>query len=153
MDQEQISPFKNFEIPPFFRRKLLPLWIKVFCWIFIVMGVAAVFALAAGLLGNSPGLEFYGLSTDQPLSIAGLSVTAILLFKGFTAYSLWFEKDNAIKLAKIDAASGIIICIAMMVIQPIISKENISLRLEIIFLIFYYMKISKIEYEWYNKQY
>lgn len=116
------------------------------------MGVFAVLSFGGGLLGNSASIEFYGLSGDNSLSIMGISLTIILIFKAFTAYSLWFEKDNAITLAKIDATAGVIICISMMIIQPIVYGGGVSIRFEIIFLIAFYSKINQIEYAWYNKQ-
>ncbi|MNW14580.1 hypothetical protein D3C71_2128390 [compost metagenome] len=54
-------------------------------------------------------------------------------------------------IAKIDAIVGIAICIASMFIIPFtIGDGHISLRLEILLLIPYYMKVNKIEYEWDN---
>ena len=76
----------------------------------------------------------------------------VFLYKGFVAYSLWFEKDNAITLAKIDVAIGVILCILSMVLMPLIDSNGfkITFRLEIIVLLLFYHKINKIEYEWCN---
>jgi len=153
MEQEHLNQFDEFEAQPFFRRNLLPLWMKIFCWIFIVLGVFSILSFICGLFGNSAGIEFYGLSTDAPLSFTSLIVTIILTFKGFTAYSLWYEKDNAINLVKFDSAGGIIICIATMIITPVIHKGPLTFRFEILFLLAYYTKTRKIEYAWHNKQY
>lgn len=153
MEQENLSQFDEFEAPNFKRRALIPLWIQVFCWLFMIMGLFAFLSFIMGLFGNSAGVEFYGLNDSSTLSLTGLTLTSVLLFKGFTAYSLWFEKDNAITLVKIDAATGIIICIAVMIITGITQGGNFSLRFEILFLLAYFIKISNIEYSWYNKQY
>lgn len=153
MEHENFSQFDEFEVKPFKRRTLLPLWIKVFCWFFIFMGVLAFASFTGGFFGNSAGIEFYGLNDSNNLSIKGLLLTSVLLFKAYTAYALWFEKDNAINLGKIDAVTGIIICIAMTFISPVTENGIFSFRLEVLLLIPYYMKLSKIEYSWYNKQY
>jgi len=45
------------------RRNLLPLWMKVFVWIFMVMGAIAPICLLASLSGGSVQLALYGLET------------------------------------------------------------------------------------------
>jgi hypothetical protein len=78
-------------------------------------------------------------------------IVAIMAFKGFAAYSLWFEKANAISIGKIDAVLGVVICIVSMFVLPFVTSDgHFSLRLEIILLIPYYRKLDKIEYEWDN---
>src|SRR5688572_26392220 len=74
------------------RRKLLPWWIKVFIWIFMIFGVIAIPAIIIGLMGFSFDISLYGLSTQNPISIVGLSLIVVFLFKGFTSYALWTEK-------------------------------------------------------------
>jgi hypothetical protein len=150
METEQSSQFKEFEIQPFFRRNLMPVWFKVFCWIFMIFGAMGILNLMAGLLNYSFSISLYGLESDNVCSIMGILATAVFLFKGLTAYSLWYEKSNAITLGKIDAAAGIVICIVMMVVSPILEKGAFSFRFEIIFLIAYYRKLSDIEYAWHN---
>lgn len=152
MEQENISQFNDFELKPFFRRNLLPIWIKVFCWIFIFLGFFSIVSFASGLFGYSAGIEFYGMPSDTSLSVMGISVTIVLVFKAYAAYSLWFEKDNAIILSKIDAVAGIIICVAMMFIAPIVMNGSIPIRFEIIPLYLFYRRIDRLEYAWYNKQ-
>lgn len=150
MEINNESQFDQFE-KKIIRRKLLPIWMKIFCWIFMFMGVMAILSLLYGAFGNQADLSFYGLQTTRPISVIGICIVAIMVFKAFTAYSLWFEKDNAIILSKIDSLAGIFICIISMFLMPFIIEDSIfSIRLEILFLIPYYMKISKIEYEWDN---
>lgn len=149
MEEKQVNPFESFDDKQINRRALLPLWIKIFCWFFMVFGVAAVCCLVMGLLGMNADLSFYGLETNQPLSVLGLSLIAIALFKGFCAFSLWFEKDNAIILSKIDAILGIAVCTFTAIIIPIMSPTpGLSLRLELLFLIPYLIKLIKIGKKW-----
>ena len=151
MEQELKSQFDEFEKPEVIRRKLLPWWIKVFCWIFMIMSLFAIASLITNLFVSNVNLSLYGFSTNTAYSGTGLFIIAIMLLKGFAAYSLWFEKPNAITIAKIDAIVGIAICIASLFILPFSAgKDHFSFRLEILLLIPYYLKVNKIEYEWDN---
>lgn len=151
MNQELESKFDEFEKPAIIRRKLLPWWIKTFCWIFMILGVCGLASLIGNAFTDNVSLSLYGFSSNTAYSGVGIFIIAIMALKGFAAYSLWFEKPNAIIIAKIDAIVGIVICIASMFIIPFTSGDgHIPFRLEILLLIPYYIKINKIEYEWDN---
>lgn len=151
MNSELQSKFDEFDKPPVIRRKLLPWWIKTFCWIFMLLGVCAAGSLILNLFIPNVNLSIYGFSSNTAYSGTGIFIIAIMLLKGFAAYSLWFEKPNAIMIAKIDAVCGVAICIASLFILPFSSGNgHFSLRLEILLLIPYYMRVNKIEYEWDN---
>lgn len=131
------------------RRQLLPWWIKACCWIFMFMGAIALLGLIFGAFGGAANFSIYGFKTNNPLSITGLFVIIVMAFKGFSAYSLWFEKDNAILIGKIDAVSGIVICVISMFVVPFIEETStFTLRIEIALLIPFYLKLDKMEYEW-----
>lgn len=150
MENIEKSEFNQFD-NRIIRRDLLPIWIKIFCWLFMLIGVASIGCLIYGALGNEAELSIFGLETTKPISITGIIIVVIMAFKGYTAYSRWFEKDNAIKLAKIDAFVGIVACIISMFILPfIIEDSSFTIRLELLLLIPYYLKINKIEYSWDN---
>ena len=120
------------------RRDLLPLWIKVFVWIFMIVGVIAPLSLLAGLSGASVQLALYGLETNEPLSTAGLIISLLFLFKGIISYGLWTEKDWAVNLGIIDAIVGIVICFYVMVAPAFgdsPSDSSFSFRLELVMLI------------------
>jgi len=141
--------FEQFENNITSRRELLPLWIKIFCWIFMIMGVASIGCLIVGALGNTANLSLYGFETNEPLSLIGLFLVAIILFKAFTAFSLWFEKDYAIKLGKVDTILGIAICVASMLVIPYLQENSgFTIRLEIALLIPFYIKLNKIKEQW-----
>jgi len=73
--------------------------------------------------------------------------------KAITAFGLWFEKDWAIKLGQIDSVIGIIICIYVMCIYPFIYEKagfSFNLRLELLLLIPYLVKLSRIKSSWEN---
>ena len=131
------------------RRKLLPWWIKVFCWIFMLLGLLSVICLILGFTNIKPDLALYGFETNEPLSLYGLLIIAIGIFKGFTAFSLWFEKDFAIKLALLDATIGILLCVVSMLVLPFILEGSVvTIRLELLLLVPFLLKLNNIEKEW-----
>jgi len=133
------------------RRSLLPLWIKIFIWIFMITGAIAPLCLLAGLSGASVQLALYGLESSEPLSTAGLIISVLFLFKGIVAYGLWAEKDWAVSLGIIDAIVGIIICTYVMgapAFENNSPSTTFSFRLELAFLIPYLIKLLKIKPRW-----
>ncbi|MCF8298028.1 MAG: hypothetical protein K9J13_10825 [Saprospiraceae bacterium] len=128
------------------RRKLLPWWIKIFAWIFLVFGAISPFGLIFGFLGMNFMLSLYGIQTYQPVSIIGLFLIGLFLLKGITAYSLLMEKDGAISLAQIDTIIGIAVCTFMMLIYPFINNLpgfHLTFRLELVLLIPFLIKLGK----------
>ena len=84
----------------------------------MLMGVVSIGCLIFGALGNKADLSFYGFETNEPLTLIGILIISIMTLKVFSAYTLWFEKDYAIKLGKIDAIFGIVICLFSMFVLP-----------------------------------
>lgn len=139
----------DLEINSTRRRSLLPLWVKIFCWFFMLFGLMATICLILGFLGVKPNLAFYGFETNEVFSINGLIVIAVGILKGITAFSLWFEKNYAIKLAKIDAYLGIILCVISMLVLPFLAEgTNFNFRLELALLIPFLIKMNKIQADW-----
>lgn len=131
------------------RWKLLPWWIKVFVWIFLVFGILAMPLFIYGLLGYHYELSLYGLETNNPLSPIGLLLTAIFVLKGIVSYSLWYEKDWALTLGIIDAIAGILICILSMLLPLILDNGGvINYRLELLILIPYLIKLFNLRASW-----
>ncbi|MEP3837285.1 MAG: hypothetical protein ABJM36_06535 [Algibacter sp.] len=142
---ENVSEFDNFER----RRKLLPWWIRGFCWLFMLFGALSVVCLFLGFTNIKPDLAFYGFETNEPFSLFGLIVISIGVLKGVTAFSLWFEKDNAVKIGKIDAIVGIVLCAISMLVMPFFQEGfNITLRLELALLIPFLLKLNKTQKRW-----
>ncbi len=129
------------------RKKLIPLWIKIFAWIFIVFGLLTPIALIAGIIMHNFALSLYGLEANTPYSIIGALIIFLFMFKGIVAYGLLKREDWAIKFGIIDAVLGIIICIAIM-IYPAFSNNQFMFRLELVGLIPYLIKLLKIKDEW-----
>lgn len=151
MNQELESHFDEFDKPPVIRRKLLPWWIKTFCWIFMILATCAFGAVIMNIFIPNVNISIYGFSSTTVFSGVGIFIIAIMALKGFAAFSLWFEKPNAISIGKLDAIVGVVICIASMFILPFTTDNgHFPLRLEILLLVPYYRKLNSIEYEWDN---
>ena len=130
------------------RKKMLPLWIKIFMWLFLITGAFVPIVLISGLMGYNAQLALYGLETNEAFSYIGIILTTIYIIKGITAFSLLKEKDWAIKIGIIDATIGIIICILIMLYPFINPQFKFSLRLELVALIPYLIKLLKIKTQW-----
>lgn len=132
------------------RRSLLPLWMKIFIWIFIIIGSISVPAFVMGALGYHYESALYGYETEAPLSAIGIILLLLFLYKGVVAYSLWLERIWAVYLGIIDAIIGILICILAMVNISIFhgQSQSTGFRLEIIFLLPYLIKLIGIKGQW-----
>lgn len=130
------------------RRKLLPLWIKVFIWFFLILGIIASLILSFGAFLDDTDLSLYGLSTTHPYSATGIIICWLFILKGIVAYSLWFEYRWAPKAAITDVILGLIICIAVMVRPLILPSYPFTFRMELIPLCFYLIDMVKIEKRW-----
>ncbi len=133
------------------RRNLLPWWIKLFTWIFLLFGAIAPFGLIFGLLDFNFQLGLYGIETFEPISYTGLLLIGVFLFKGIIAFGLWTERDWAILLGQIDAIIGIVICFFVMFVLHFIDDRYgfiMPLRLELILLIPFLIRLRKVKDEW-----
>lgn len=129
------------------RRKLIPLWIKIFIWIFMILGaLVPVIILTSGLSIGSWSL--YGLEANDASSATGMIICLLFIFKGITALGLWNENDWAIKTGLADAILGIVICSAV-TISPIFNHQlAFTFRLELIPLVFYLVWLVKTKEVW-----
>ena len=133
------------------RRSLLPVWMKVFIWFFMFAGAIAPFCIIAGLSGTTVQLSLYGLETTDAISLTGLLILALFFFKGIVAFCLWTEKKEAVTLGIVDAVLGIVICTYLMIIAPFVDDSPghvVNIRLELVALIPYLIKLSKIKSQW-----
>ncbi len=148
-DQEQLYT-TYIDQNLFRRRKLLPVWIKIFLWIFLVMSAFIPYCIIVGLLGMDANLGLYGLETLEPFSMIGIALMILFLLKGIVAFGLWWEKEWAVNLAIIDAILGIVICGYVMLIMPFLNDGGftLNLRLELVALIPYLIKMQNIKDRW-----
>ena len=133
------------------RRKLLPWWVKTFCWIFMIFGVCVPPLLLASLTFNlKASVELYGIATTDPLSITGLFLCLLFLLKGASAFGLWFEKDWAITVGYVSASVGILVCLVSL-FEPMIGllgTNAASFRLELIFEGLFLWKLIDLKRFW-----
>jgi hypothetical protein len=133
------------------RRKLLPVWIKVFVWIFMIMGVIVPLAVVYSLTGATFQISLYGLESNTALNTVGAIALTLFLLKGIAAFALWTEKAWAVDIAIVDAIIGIIVCLFVMMVYPFIDDIEgftINIRLELLLLIPYLLKLQKIKPLW-----
>ncbi|WFB68759.1 hypothetical protein [Chryseobacterium sp. WX] len=148
--EERSTPFAEFDNNVLTRRRdLLPTWIKIFLWIFLIGGAVAAGLLIAGALITQTSLSLYGMNANHPYSMTGLLICLLFLFKGIVAYGLWFEQKWAPQAAIADAIIGIAVCLVMMAIIPFMYPSiSFTLRLELIPLYFYFKKMQSIKKTW-----
>lgn len=141
------------------RRQLLPWWMRVFIWIFMLLGLSSIITRALELIGVSLGVNspktIYGLETYEKISVLSFLITSLLIFKGVVAFGMWTEKKWAIKFGISDAIIGILICVSVMFIEPLfrIDKDGVydlNFRFELLLLIPYLLSCVKIRKEWVN---
>ncbi|PHN01778.1 hypothetical protein [Flavilitoribacter nigricans] len=134
---------------PVRRRDLLPLWIKVFIWIFLIFGAMVPLVLVLALFGIPVNLSLYGLEVARPASALGLLIILLFMLKSAVSLGLWTEKEWAVDLAVIDGVIGIVVNVVIMFILPVLYDGfGTSIRLELLVLIPYVVKMRRIKEAW-----
>lgn len=128
------------------RRGLLPWWIKFFCWVFMIAGILSLIALLLTFLGYEADLTIYGFDAKDNYPFNFILILSVFLFNTIVAYSLWFEKPKAILLGKINALIGIFLCSLFMILTAV--NGNFTIRLEIILLVVFLLKLDQIKEKW-----
>ena len=131
------------------RKKLLPLWIKIFAWIFLIIGLLMPIILVLGIIMHSFATALYGIGSNTLYSSAGIFIVVLFMFKAVTAFGLLKQKDWAIKVGITDAIMGIIICLGVMFYE-ITQHTQFMFRLELIALIPYLLKLKNVKHNWEN---
>lgn len=130
------------------RKELLPLWIKIFAWIFLVLGALSFLAIPIGLITHNFSLSLYGIETNYPFSITGIFLLTIFLFKAATAFGLLWKKDWGVLFAMVDAIIGIAACSFVMLYGVFNEYGHFTFRLELALLIPYLIKMKNIKSDW-----
>jgi len=139
----------NNELEQIKRTSLLPVWIKVFAWIFGILGLFAPVAFIIGLFAGHLGASIYGIEATSAASPLALLVLLIFVLKTTVAFGLLRSKSWGVKLGILDAVTGIIICCLVM-LYSVNVLSDFTFRLEIILLIPYLVKLLKIRSDWEN---
>jgi uncharacterized membrane protein (DUF2068 family) len=134
------------------RRSLLNIYIKIFIWIFLAMGIISPLTMLSAVFTNDVTVALYGMTASNPLSLLGLLITLLYVLKGVVSYGLWWEKDWGPQLAVVDAVIGIVACLLVMFLLPHYGNNNgvstFSFRLEFIVLFPYMIKMGNIKDLW-----
>jgi len=134
------------------RKKLVPLWIKVFGWIFIVMGVVAPLGFIFSLLtGQASNFSLLGLQNNgSEISLMGVVIITLFVSFGISAYGLLFGRDWGLKAA---LATGYIgLAVSVFVMASVFATGVYTFRLEPLIQIPYLIKLHKIRQKWSNSQ-
>ncbi|MEO5978342.1 MAG: hypothetical protein ABIS36_22785 [Chryseolinea sp.] len=134
------------------RRKLIPVWMKIFVWLFMVMGLFVLIGFIFGLLKMRFEMALYGITTNEPFSSWGILLMLLFLVKGIVAFALWTEHDWAVDLGIFDAVIGILICLFGMIGYPALFAPDakFQFRFELVFLIPYLIKLLKMRLPWHE---
>lgn len=130
------------------RKKLIPIWIKVFGWFFILMGCAAVILPAIFMLIqlNEPAtFMVFGLTfSGSPFHPLALFIEGIYIALGICAYGLLFGKTWGVKACLIMCYLSIALCVATM-LYSIVARGVLLINFELIALIPYLRWLKKQE--------
>jgi hypothetical protein len=128
------------------RRMLLPIWIKIFIWIFMVTGGLAPIIFLIGAFGGNFHASIFGLESTDPISMQSLLIICVFIYNGIIAYMLWTERKDAVTTAIYGAWFNVLICVVCMVMA--IADGRFSFRIELVPLFFFISKLKKIKEAW-----
>ncbi len=148
MNDQQDLIAEEIELTVIKRNKLIPIWIKVFAWIFLVAGCLTPIVFAIGIFGGTATLSLYGFETQEPSSFIGIIIIALFMLKGIVAFGLLKEKDWAVRLGLFDAITGIAVCTFTMLYPILAGEGGFTLRLELVAIIPFLLKLNNIRSQW-----
>ena len=134
---------------PLKRQQLLPLWIKIFGWLFILLGALVPVLLVASMFVTiKASFNIFGVQIEDDAQ-AGVAMVVALMFiaNAVCAYGLLFGKDWGLSACLIAGYVGVAMAIATIIGQAF-SEGTVRLRLELIIQIFFLIKLHKIKPFW-----
>ncbi len=133
-------------------RDLLPLWIKVFMWMFFAFGGFVFLFFLIGIAGNQKiDISIYGFQAYRSFSITGVIVLFTYALKFLLSYSMWKEKSWMIEIAYLDAVLAFILCVLGMAGISNFDGDlqlNNNLRLELLIYFPFVYRIFRIKADW-----
>jgi hypothetical protein len=132
------------------RRSLIPVWMKIFIWIFMIAGGMTIPVFILGLAGYNFDIALYGYSVHSETSWMGVFLALLFLYKGIVSLALWFEWESAVNLGIVDAIAGILLCLIAMAHFSFLSEytDSSAFRLELVPLVPYLIKLIRIKKNW-----
>ncbi|MDB4512012.1 hypothetical protein N9060_00980 [Arenicella sp.] len=132
-----------------YRKSLVPLWIKIFGWIFILMSAAIpiMWIVYPFLELSSPAqFEMFGLrAVGSPFYWGALIIEGLIIANGISAFGLLFGMGWGVTACLINGYVGLAICIFTMVISGFS-----TIRLEPLIQVPYLMKLHSLKKKWYE---
>ena len=131
------------------RKALIPLWIKIFGWLFIVMGALVPFLYIGSLIfGFRASYTMFGLEYEgNARALMPLVISTVILINGLCAYGLLFGKDWGLTACIVFGYIGLLLTIGTMLFE-IIFNGSMMIRLELIILIPYLVKLHRLKAHW-----
>ena len=141
-----LSPISSQNITSY-RKGLIPLWIKIFGWLFIILGFTVTGTGIFSAITGTPGAySIYGLGVYGKIySPLAMFILSLFIVHAISAYGLLFAKDWGLLACLILGYISAAICIFTM-LTP--TDTEINIRLELIVLILYLVKLHKIRKNW-----
>ncbi|MEM7084042.1 MAG: hypothetical protein AAF465_15035 [Pseudomonadota bacterium] len=131
-----------------YRKAMIPLWIKVFGWLFLVFGALMPVLFIVSLITGSPvTLNIFGfVYHGPPLALPAMLLCLVFAALSVAAFGLLFAKDWGVKVCLVVGY----LCLAMALTSTVVSVLNgvFFLRLEILFLVPYLWKLHKMSAKW-----
>lgn len=132
-----------------YRKQLIPLWIKIFGWLFILFGIGVpITAVYSATMAVPMHYTLFGLSAYGSIS-SPMAIFLMLLFIALavSAYGLLFGRAWGLMLCLALGYISLAICIATTIIA-LATQPGINIRLEIVVLIPYLIRLHKIKHKW-----
>lgn len=131
------------------RKALIPLWIKLFGWLFIVMGAGVPFLYVGSLLfGFTASYGMFGLEyTGNAMAWMPLLIAILIFINGLCAYGLLFGKDWGLTACISFGFIGLALTLGTMLFDAYVHARWM-IRLEPILQIPYLIKIQRLKSLW-----
>ena len=131
------------------RKRLVPTWIKVFGWLFIIMGISIpVLPFVTMSQGIPASYTIFGLSfVGSPFHPMALLIQAILLALAASAYGLLFGRAWGLKACLATGYLGVVLCV-LTTLYSIFVVGSFTLRLELLIQIPYLMRLHDMRPHW-----
>ena len=134
------------------RRDLLPRWILLLTFLFLIFGAILPIWIISGIFKPKFHITLLGISTHNPLAPVCLITTFYYFYKALVAYALWTEKYRAIKLARVDAIFSILLCCfsvwQIFAVPQGNASQLLNSLISLLISVLYLVKMNKIQLAW-----
>ncbi len=130
-----------------YRRSLLPWWVKLFCWLFMIFGAMVIPIAILGLFDFHVNIAFYGIESSTVFNLQWAIVSTLFVLSGIVGYGLFYGKDWAIWAGLLLCAMHVVL-VASLIAFPL-SNANSKIRLEFVLVIIFFIKLLKLKPIWY----